>query len=250
MSDERRPLFGLYFGEVTRRDDPENRCRVRYHIPGLTGAESADWALPLGVPGAGTAQSGGPFHPPPVGANVGILFEQGDPDKPTYLPGPWGAPGGATDAPTNSEVEGDDRQKAMTEDQEWLIERDSTGEGIDGYVQKWRVTHKSSGAEIVVRSDDKVHLVRDGATEALVIGTSYRSSEVTALGDLVTAMNSIVLALAAFSIDPAFAAAFPAAAAILNTMATTTYPNLRNVFTGSAYASDATDGLSEKAFTG
>ena len=87
----------LYIGQVVDRADPECLGRVRVRIPGLVEPASA-WAFPLGTVGGGSDRRGF-FAVPETGAEVGILFHQGDPDHPYYLCGHWGKPGGATEVP-------------------------------------------------------------------------------------------------------------------------------------------------------
>lgn len=88
---------GLYIGYVIDRVDPEVLGRVRVCVPGLIEPASA-WAFPLGTVGGGSNRRGF-FAVPEVGAEVGVLFHQGDPDHPYYLSGHWGKPGGASEVP-------------------------------------------------------------------------------------------------------------------------------------------------------
>ena len=234
----------LYEGEVTRRDDPDGLGRVKVLIPGIVEPETPNWAWPMGSPGGGSAQRG-TFEPPAIGATVMVQFKLGELDYPYYLIGPWGEPGGTSDVPTDAEVEGENRQNAVTEDAEWTVQRDSrSGEN------KVLVRHKSSGLAILVDAElGQVALVDEAADQALVRGTEYRAAEVAALGDLVAAIDSLVAAMDSFGSDPTFSAAFSAAAGIMTGLATTTYPPLKTAFTGSDYAGDATAYLSEDAFT-
>lgn len=91
---------GLYIGHVVDRVDPEQLGRVRIRIPGLVEPASA-WAFPLGTVGGGSDRRGF-FAVPEVGAEVGVLFHQGDVDHPYYLGGHWGKPGGATEIPESA----------------------------------------------------------------------------------------------------------------------------------------------------
>ncbi|HEX7839683.1 MAG TPA: phage baseplate assembly protein V [Kofleriaceae bacterium] len=94
--DTHEPRYtGLYIGHVVDRADPEQLGRVRIRIPGLIEPASA-WAFPLGTVGGGSDRRGF-FAVPEVGAEVGVLFHQGDVDHPYYLCGHWGKPGGATE---------------------------------------------------------------------------------------------------------------------------------------------------------
>ncbi len=88
----------LYSGVVTNNQDPLKIGRVRLRVPGLLEGETG-WALPIGSPGAGEKQLGF-FSVPVEGAEVGVWFIQGDPDRPCYVAGHWGAPGGQSQAPT------------------------------------------------------------------------------------------------------------------------------------------------------
>jgi len=90
----------LYIGEVVDREDPEGIGRVRVRIPGLVEPASA-WAFPLGTVGGGSARRGF-FAVPETGAEVGVLFHQGDVDHPYYLCGHWGKPDGQAEVPEPS----------------------------------------------------------------------------------------------------------------------------------------------------
>ena len=87
----------LYIGEVVDRDDPEGLGRVRVRIPGLVDPASP-WAFPLGTVGGGSDRRGF-FCVPEKGAEVGVLFHQGDVDHPFYLCGHWGKPNGQAEVP-------------------------------------------------------------------------------------------------------------------------------------------------------
>ena len=94
-SDVRYP--GLYLGEVVDNADPEGLGRVRVRVPGLVEPASA-WAFPLGTVGGGSDRRGF-FVVPEKGAEVGVLFHQGDVDHPHYLCGHWGKPDGQAEVP-------------------------------------------------------------------------------------------------------------------------------------------------------
>jgi uncharacterized protein involved in type VI secretion and phage assembly len=87
----------LYIGEVVDREDPEGLGRVRVRIPGLVDPASP-WAFPLGTVGGGSDRRGF-FSVPEKGAEVGVLFHQGDVDHPFYLCGHWGKPNGQAEVP-------------------------------------------------------------------------------------------------------------------------------------------------------
>lgn len=95
--DEEVRYPGLYMGEVVDREDPEGLGRVRVRVPGLVEPASA-WAFPLGTVGGGSDRRGF-FSVPEKGAEVGVLFHQGDVDHPYYLCGHWGKPDGQVEVP-------------------------------------------------------------------------------------------------------------------------------------------------------
>lgn len=83
-------LDGLHVGEVVDREDPEGLGRVRVRIPGLVEPASA-WAWPLGTLGGGSDRRGF-FCVPEKGAEVGVLFHQGDVGKLFGISCPTAAP--------------------------------------------------------------------------------------------------------------------------------------------------------------
>lgn len=250
MPQPRRLPF-LYEGEVTNRKDPDGLGRVKIRIAGLVEPETPNWAFPVGVSGGGFAQHGH-FEPPAVGANVDVFFKHGEIDHPRYLAGPWGDPDGVSDVPTNGAIdddsgEPDKRQNAVTEDEAWRIERDSRNGS--GRKHRYLIRHKDSSLAVLIDADaDKVYLVRESATQALVRGTEYRAAEVAFLTDLVAAIVPLAAALQAFKLDSGFNAAFAALAGTLDSagtalttaLATLSSPDMKD--DSSAY-------LSEKAFT-
>jgi len=91
--------YAVYDGVVTDRNDPKKIGRVRIRVPGLI-ADPGVWALPIGMPGAGSAAKG-LFFVPEVGAEVAVFFKMGDVDHPRYLAGAWGRPSGQSELPSS-----------------------------------------------------------------------------------------------------------------------------------------------------
>jgi hypothetical protein len=91
------PLVALYEGVVVDNADPMMIGRVKLRVPGVL--DDSDWALPMGLPGGGEMRLGF-FAVPPKGAEVKVWFVQGNPDRPCYVAGHWGAPGGQSQSPT------------------------------------------------------------------------------------------------------------------------------------------------------
>ncbi len=91
-------FVALYHGVVTNNADPLKIGRVKLRIPGVVEPDS-DWAFPLAMAGGGENAIGF-YAVPKIGAEVGVWFLQGDPDRPFYVAGHWGAPGNVGQAPT------------------------------------------------------------------------------------------------------------------------------------------------------
>ncbi|HEX5503425.1 MAG TPA: phage baseplate assembly protein V [Thermomicrobiales bacterium] len=80
-------FFGKYRGKVQNNVDPLQLGRVQVSAPAVLGDGRLSWALPC-VPYAGPGV--GLFTVPPIGANVWVEFEGGDPDYPIYSGCFWG----------------------------------------------------------------------------------------------------------------------------------------------------------------
>jgi hypothetical protein len=80
-------FFGKYRGKVVNNTDPLALGRLQVQVPAVLGAGRMSWALPC-VPFAGRGI--GFFALPPVGANVWVEFEAGDPDFPIWTGCFWG----------------------------------------------------------------------------------------------------------------------------------------------------------------
>jgi Type VI secretion system/phage-baseplate injector OB domain len=79
--------FGKYRGKVANNIDPMQLGRLQVTAPAVLGEGRMSWAMPC-TPYAGS--SVGFFAIPPVGANVWVEFEGGDPDYPIWSGCFWG----------------------------------------------------------------------------------------------------------------------------------------------------------------
>ncbi len=80
-------FFGKYRGIVIQNADPEQIGRVQAQVPDVLGDKPSGWALPC-VPFTGV--HAGCFIVPPIGSQVWVEFEQGNPDSPIWTGGFWG----------------------------------------------------------------------------------------------------------------------------------------------------------------
>jgi uncharacterized protein involved in type VI secretion and phage assembly len=80
--------FGKYRGLVVDNADPDNRARIKVHVPSVTGPdEVSHWAEPC-LPFGGLADQG-LFMVPEIGAQVWIEFEEGNVSKPIWTGTTW-----------------------------------------------------------------------------------------------------------------------------------------------------------------
>ena len=82
-----RQFYGKYRGKVENNIDPQQMGRIQVSAPAVLGEGTLSWAMPC-VPYAGPQV--GLFTVPPVGANVWVEFEGGDPDYPIWSGCFWG----------------------------------------------------------------------------------------------------------------------------------------------------------------
>jgi hypothetical protein len=80
-------FYGKYRGKVEDNVDPLMLGRVKVSVPAVLGDGRLSWALPC-APFAGSGV--GLFLLPPVGANIWVEFEAGDPDYPIWSGCFWG----------------------------------------------------------------------------------------------------------------------------------------------------------------
>jgi hypothetical protein len=80
-------FFGKYRGKVTTNKDPLHLGRIQVEVPAIFGTGQASWAMPC-TPYAGKDM--GWFAIPPIGSNIWVEFEGGDPDYPIWSGCFWG----------------------------------------------------------------------------------------------------------------------------------------------------------------
>ena len=82
------PFYGKYRGKVENNVDPMMLGRVQVSVAAVLGDGTLSWALPC-APYGGSGV--GFFAVPPVGANIWVEFEGGNPEQPIWSGCFWGA---------------------------------------------------------------------------------------------------------------------------------------------------------------
>ncbi|HVZ41616.1 MAG: baseplate assembly protein [Bacteroidetes bacterium] len=82
-----RSYYGKYRGKVEDNKDPKKLGRIKVSVPTVLGEGKNSWAYPC-TPYAG--KDVGFLALPPVGANIWVEFEGGDPDYPIWVGCFWG----------------------------------------------------------------------------------------------------------------------------------------------------------------
>lgn len=78
-SNTKRQYVGVYMGIVQDNNDPKALGRLRLNIPVLLGKQvHKAWAEPC-LPSVEV------FTIPPIGSQVWVMFEEGDPDRPIWI---------------------------------------------------------------------------------------------------------------------------------------------------------------------
>ena len=84
-------FYGKHRGVVLNNRDPEQQGRLLVQVPDVLGLTPSAWAEPC-VPLAGPIGSQmGVYWVPPIGTQVWIEFERGDPDYPIWVGCLWGS---------------------------------------------------------------------------------------------------------------------------------------------------------------
>lgn len=107
-------FFGKYRGMVIANSDPQRIGRLQVSVPDVLG-QVQSWAMPC-VPYAGPDV--GFLALPPIGAQVWVEFERGDPDYPIWTGCFWGQ-GQLPPGAIRPDV------KAFKTDQAWLLVDDN-----------------------------------------------------------------------------------------------------------------------------
>lgn len=117
-------FFGKYRGKVTTSKDPLHLGRVQVQVPAVFGEDRNSWAMPC-TPYAG--KDIGLFMVPPIGTNIWVEFEGGDPDYPIWTGCFWGR----DELPQAAKVENPDKMQVFrTKGATLTISSEEKKEGI------------------------------------------------------------------------------------------------------------------------
>jgi uncharacterized protein involved in type VI secretion and phage assembly len=180
-SETKKRFFGKYRGLVIDNLDPLQIGRIQAQVRDVLGETSSSWALPC-IPAAGS--QAGCFIVPPIGSQIWIEFEQGDPDFPIWTGGFWGL---AADVPvvalTPAPIPAGQNIVLQTTGQNALVLSDAPPSPTGGGV----VLSAARGAMIVINDAGVTISNGKGATITLIGPTvSINSGAVTVTGTSIT----------------------------------------------------------------
>lgn len=135
--------FGKYRGKVVDNEDPERLGRITATVPTVLGDQTSGWAFPC-VAYAGPKV--GLQLLPPVGANVWVEFEGGDPEYPIWVGCFWGK--GEIPEKAVKGGKNDPKQKVLRTEKAIIHIDDDAGE-IDIRVNEKQFIHMKEN-EIVI----------------------------------------------------------------------------------------------------
>jgi uncharacterized protein involved in type VI secretion and phage assembly len=161
-----RRYYGKYRGLVVDNSDPQQIGRVRTQVPGVLGETLSLWAMPC-VPAAGV--QAGFFIVPPVGSQVWVEFEQGDPDSPIWTGGFWNV---AADVPVAATPRLGQSIVLQTIGQNTLAISDAAPTPAGGGI----ILKTASGAMIVVNDSGIFINNGQGATITLIGSTVFANA--------------------------------------------------------------------------
>jgi uncharacterized protein involved in type VI secretion and phage assembly len=167
-------FYGKYRGMVVDNNDPQQKGRLKVHVPEVLGDVDSGWALPC-APYAGDGS--GQYCVPEPSAGVWIEFEAGDPSRPIWSGCWWGdgqVPadnGGQSGAPSLRIIRSEQGLMLTFDDSSQVITV-SDGRGrnlLEIQVTAGLITVKSTTKAIV--EAPQIELV-ENATHPLVFGDS------------------------------------------------------------------------------
>lgn len=150
-----KKYYGKYGGIVTDNHDKKGLGRIRARVRRVLEGEQLGWALPC-VPYAG--RNVGIFFVPPVGSNVWIEFEDGDPEKPIWCGCCW-IPSDLIGLNTDPEIKFIKTEHAMLK--------------INDKEEKNSINIKTQKNQEIIMKPDSIELIQDGCSVKLTDRAVY-----------------------------------------------------------------------------
>jgi uncharacterized protein involved in type VI secretion and phage assembly len=171
-------FYGKYEAVVTNVDDPLKIGRVRAKVPAVFGPDvESGWALPCAPFGGGKDR--GMLFLPEVGDSVWFEFAGGEPSRPIWVGGFWGAPSGDSVSADASEVPTHDGKKAgpklgvlRTKAGHRIVLDDDGGVIVIAHGEGKAEVKITKSGEVVIKAE-KVKLGAEGASQAVVLGNDF-----------------------------------------------------------------------------
>jgi uncharacterized protein involved in type VI secretion and phage assembly len=171
-------FYGKYEAIVTKVDDPLALGRVRAHVPAVFGTEvESGWALPCMPFGGGKDR--GMLFVPAVGDSVWFEFAGGEPTRPIWVGGFWGAPDAGEFSADKSEVPTHEDAKAgpklgilRTEAGHRIVFDDDGGVVVLAHGEGKAEVRITAAGEVIIKAE-KVKLGADGASQAVILGNDF-----------------------------------------------------------------------------
>ncbi|MBV6625829.1 MAG: hypothetical protein KI793_23355 [Rivularia sp. (in: Bacteria)] len=192
-----KEFWGKYRGKVTGSKDPLHLGRVQIEVPAVLGEGRNSWAMPC-TPYAG--KDIGWFTVPPVGTNIWVEFEGGDPDYPIWSGCFWNE----KELPKNAQVDEPDKvQVFKTDGITVTISNLGNNKGLTIEVDKPVVERKlkmvfnAGGIEINNKDETVAKLTAD----IIELNNQENSTITVAKDNIQLKENSVEIKLTSNSID-------------------------------------------------
>jgi phage gp45-like len=182
-----KQFFGKYRGKVATNKDPLHLGRLQVTVPAIYGEGKQNWAMPC-TPYAG--KDIGFFTIPPVGSNIWVEFEGGDPDYPIWSGCFWGE----DQLPQNAKVEEPDKVQVFRTDGITLtLSNLGENKGVTLEVEspvverKLKMIFNANGIEINNKDETTIKITAD-----MIELKNKESSTVTINADMIQQKESSV----------------------------------------------------------
>jgi uncharacterized protein involved in type VI secretion and phage assembly len=155
-------FYGKYRGTVIQNIDPEQIGRVLLQVPSVLGEKPSGWAMPC-VPVAGLQS--GCFMVPPIGSQVWVEFEEGNPDYPIWAGGFWGTVANVPTAASTSPIPPGQNIILQTTGQNMIAISDAQPTTVAG-----GIVLKSAGGAMIVINETGIYIANGQGASITLVG--------------------------------------------------------------------------------